>query len=162
MSHGFSWASAALVARLGPTGKKVCLALADLKGKVVIVAAFQMNCPGSQKHGLPQAARMAGAFNSDEVAVIGLHSVFEDHATQKPEALEAFLAENEIEFPVAVDKPNGGGLPKTFEAYELQGTPTVLIFDRQGRLRRKASPSGSDATRPRGQPDCIGPHRAPT
>lgn len=112
------------------------MVLAGLKGKVVVVVAFQMNCPGSQKHGLPQAARMAGAFNSDEVAVIGLHSVFEDHAAQKPEALEAYLTENGIDFPIAVDKPNGGGLPKTFEAYELQGTPTVLIFDRQGRLRR--------------------------
>jgi peroxiredoxin len=112
------------------------IALSDLKGKVVVVAAFQMHCPGSQKHGLPQAQRLANAFSSDEVAVIGLHSVFEDHDAQKPEALEAFLEEKGFDFPIAVDEANGGGLPRTFEAYELQGTPTVLVFDRQGRLRR--------------------------
>ena len=33
-------------------------------------------------------------------------------------------------------KANGKSLPKTMEAFEIQGTPTVLIFDRQGRLRR--------------------------
>ena len=95
-----------------------------------------MNCPGCVKHGLPQAARLAGAFNDDEVAVIGLHTVFEDHDKQTPEALEAFIDELELPFPIAVDKPNGGSLPKTMEAYEIQGTPSVLVFDRQGRLRR--------------------------
>lgn len=112
------------------------LTLKDLKGKVVVLAAFQMHCPGCVKHGLPQAARLAEAFNDDEVAVIGLHTVFEDHDKQKPEALEAFIGEHELPFPIAVDKANGGGLPKTMEAYEIQGTPSVLVFDRQGRLRR--------------------------
>jgi peroxiredoxin len=113
------------------------LTLKALKGKVVVVAAFQMQCPGCVKHGLPQAARLAEAFNGDEVAVIGLHTVFEDHDKQKPEALEAFIDELELPFPIAVDKANGGGgLPKTMEAYEIQGTPSVLVFDRQGRLRR--------------------------
>ena len=31
---------------------------------------------------------------------------------------------------------NGSGLPETMEAYGMQGTPTLLVFDRQGRLRR--------------------------
>jgi len=112
------------------------LSLKDLKGKVVVLAAFQMQCPGCVKHGLPQAARIAGSFNDDEVAVIGLHTVFEDHDKQTPAALEAFIDELGLPFPIAVDKGNGGGLPKTMEAYEIQGTPSVLVFDRQGRLRR--------------------------
>jgi hypothetical protein len=41
-----------------------------------------------------------------------------------------------LSFPVAKDKPNGGDIPETMAAYEIQGTPTTLIFDRQGRLRR--------------------------
>lgn len=110
--------------------------LADLKGKVVVVAAFQTHCAGCIKHGLPQAARLFGNFSDDEVAVIGLNTVFEEHDKQTPDALEAFIDEHELPFPIAVDRPNGNGIPATMAAYEIQGTPTVLMFDRQGRLRR--------------------------
>jgi hypothetical protein len=110
--------------------------LQSLKGKVVVLAAFQQHCPSSLKHGLPQAARIAGAFNDDEVAVIGLNTPFEQTDKQGRAALEAFVAEQGLPFPVALDTVNGQSLPKTMEAYEIQGTPTVLIFDRQGRLRR--------------------------
>ena len=37
---------------------------------------------------------------------------------------------------MGVDTPNGKALPKTMAAYEMQGTPTLLLFDREGRLRR--------------------------
>ena len=113
------------------------LKLKDLKGKVVVLAAFQQHCPGSIRHGLPQAARLAGAFNNDEVVVIGLNTPFEETDKQDKKALEAFVAEHGLTFPVALDKTGGkGSLPKTMEAFEIQGTPTILIFDRQGRLRR--------------------------
>jgi len=110
--------------------------LKDLKGKVVVLAAFQQHCPGSLKHGLPQAARMAQAFSDDEVAVIALNTPFEQADKQGKTDLEAFVAEHGLSFPVALDKTNGTNLPKTMEAFEIQGTPAVLIFDRQGRLRR--------------------------
>lgn len=111
--------------------------LKELKGKVVVLAAFQQHCPGSLKHGLPQAARLSGAFNDDEVVVIGLNTPFEQADKQGKKDLEAFVAEHELTFPVALDKAGSqGSLPKTMEAYEIQGTPTVLLFDRQGRLRR--------------------------
>jgi hypothetical protein len=110
--------------------------LAGLKGKVVVLSAFQLQCKGSMTHGLPQAMRLAGAFSDDEVQVLGLHVPFEQHDKETPDALEAFLGENEFEFPIGIDKPNGNGIPKTMEAFEIRGTPTVLVFDRQGRLRR--------------------------
>lgn len=110
--------------------------LAGLKGKVVVMSVFQMLCPGSVRHALPQAARLAAGFETSEVQVIGLHSVFEEHDKQGPEALSGFLAEQELPFPVAIDASDARDLPKTFMSYEVQGTPTVLIFDRQGRLRR--------------------------
>jgi len=110
--------------------------LKDLKGKVVVLAAFQQHCPGSLKHGLPQAARLAQAFDDDAVAVIGLNTPFEETDAQSKTALETFVAEHGLTFPVALDAANGKSLPRTMEAFEIQGTPTVLIFDRQGRLRR--------------------------
>jgi len=110
--------------------------LKELKGKVVVVAAFQQHCPGSLKHGLPQAERLAQSFSDDEVAVIGLNTPFEETDKQDKKTLEAFITAQKLSFPIALDKSNGKDLPKTMEAYEIQGTPTVLVFDRQGRLRR--------------------------
>lgn len=110
--------------------------LADHKGKVVVLLAFQMLCPGSLRHSLPQVERIARTFSSDEVAVIGLHMVFENHKDMTPSLLEPFLKTERITIPVAVDAPDDSGIPKTMAAYGMQGTPTLLVFDRQGRLRR--------------------------
>lgn len=111
------------------------LSLAGLRGRVVLIEAFQMLCPGCVAHGLPQAQRVADTFSDDEVAVIGLHTVFEHHAAQgRREALEAFLHEYRIGFPVGIDRPTGG-IPATMAAYRMQGTPTLLLIDRAGSLR---------------------------
>ena len=112
------------------------LSLAALRGKIVLVTAFQMLCPGCVAEGLPQAQRVAATFKSSDVAVIGLHSVFEHHDAMGPNALRAFLHEYKIRFPVGIDAPDGAGLPHTMRTYGFQGTPTTLLFDREGQLRR--------------------------
>ncbi len=112
------------------------LTLAGLKGKVVVLTAFQLHCNGSRNHGLPQAERIAANFSDDEVAVIGIATPFEQHGKQTGDAVSKFIEEQNLGIPIALDAPNGSDLPKTFEAYELQGTPAILVFDRQGRLRR--------------------------
>lgn len=117
-------------------GVKEPLSLAALRGRVVIVVAFQMLCPGCVEHGLPQAKRLRERFNPGEVVVLGLHSVFEHHDVMTPAALEVFMAEYRWPFPVAIDTADGDGIPKTMAAFSMQGTPTLLIFDRAGRLRR--------------------------
>ena len=50
--------------------------LASLRGRVVAVYAFQMLCPGCVSHGIPQAKGIRQLFGPDEVAVLGLHTVF--------------------------------------------------------------------------------------
>ena len=70
-----------------------------------------------------------------DVAVVGLHAVFEHHEAMKPVSLEAFLHEYRIHFPVGVDRPGEGRLPETMMEYGLQGTPSLLVYDRQGCLR---------------------------
>lgn len=112
------------------------LSLAALRGRIVMLTAFQMLCPGCVAEGLPQAQRVAATFKSSDVAVIGLHSVFEHHDAMGPHALRAFLHEYKIRFPVGVDAPDGTGLPHTMRSYGFQGTPTTLLFDREGQLRR--------------------------
>jgi thiol-disulfide isomerase/thioredoxin len=112
------------------------LTLKALRGKVVVLSAFQMLCPGCLEHGLPQAKRLAEKFNPAEVVVLGLHTVFEHHKVMTPDALQVFMAEFKWPFPVGIDAPDGDGPPKTMANYQMQGTPTLLLFDRAGRLRR--------------------------
>lgn len=112
--------------------------LSGLRGKVVVVHAFQMLCPGCVAHGLPQAKRLAQVFAHSDVTVLGLHTVFEHHAVMTPAVLRVFLHEYRIEFPVGIDMPGEPGpLPRTMQAYQLEGTPSLLVFDRQGQLRLK-------------------------
>lgn len=113
------------------------ITLKALKGKVVILVAFQMLCPGCVSQGLPQAKRLRERFNPDQVAVIALHTVFENHEVMTEKALEVFQNEYNWPFPIGIDQPDGkNGPPKTFATYSLQGTPSLLVFDRAGRLRR--------------------------
>lgn len=113
------------------------LTLAALRGRVVVIEAFQMLCPGCVAHGLPQAQRIRQTFRVEDVMVIGLHSVFEHHEAMTPIALRAFLHEYNIRFPVAVDLAGEGALPQTMRNWRLEGTPTLLLVDRRGRLRAR-------------------------
>lgn len=114
------------------------LNLADLRGEVVVIEAFQMLCPGCVSHGLPQAQRIAARFG-DDLTVLGLHTVFEHHAAMTPTSLEAFLHEYRITFPVGVDQAEPGNtMPITMRRYQLPGTPSLLAIDRSGALRANA------------------------
>lgn len=115
------------------------LSLASLRGRPVLAVAFQMLCPGCAASALPLAMRARQVFANSNLAVVGLHTVFEHHQVQgRPEALAAFLHEYRIDFPVGIDEADpAGGLPLTMQAYAMQGTPTWLLIDREGRLRAR-------------------------
>jgi len=117
------------------------LSLRELRGRVVFLHAFQMLCPACVQHAVPQSLKVAAAFASTDLAVVGLHTVFEHHHAMGPDALEVYLHENRIGYPVGVDAhrdddPARHPLPLTMQAYAMQGTPTLLLVDRTGRLRR--------------------------
>lgn len=115
--------------------------LDDLRGKVVLLHAFQMLCPGCVSHGLPQTQRVHEIFASQGVVVIGLHTVFEHHAAMQPVSLQAFLHEYRLSFPVGVDAPSADPhdpIPLTMRAYGMQGTPSLMLIDRKGDLRLHA------------------------
>jgi hypothetical protein len=69
------------------------LTLASLKGKVVLIHAFQMLCPGCVAHGTPQAEKARRIFKGSDLQVIGLHTVFEHHEAMTPISLKAFIHE---------------------------------------------------------------------
>jgi hypothetical protein len=111
------------------------LDIPDFRGRVLVIEAFQMLCPGCVSHGLPQAQRISQAFPSDQVAVIGLHKVFEHHEAQGTRAaLAAFVHEYRLTFPIGIDRQDNR-LPATMTAYEMQGTPTLIVIDRMGARR---------------------------
>jgi thiol-disulfide isomerase/thioredoxin len=112
------------------------ITLDALLGRVVVVHAFQMLCPGCVAQGLPQAMKVHKLFPSNEVVVLGLHTVFEHHDVMGPNALKVFLHEYRIAFPVGVDLPaKDHPIPTTMQAYRLRGTPSLVVIDRSGRVR---------------------------
>ena len=113
------------------------LRLADLRGQVVAIHAFQMLCPGCVSHGIPQAERLRALFAPAGLVVLGLHTVFEHHTAMTPVSLRAFLHEYRIGMPVAVDRAaDDGPVPRTMRALGLRGTPSLVLIDRQGRIRQ--------------------------
>lgn len=108
-----------------------------LRGRVIVIEAFQMLCPGCVAHGVPQAQRINDVFPESDVAVLGLHTVFEHHAAMSPVSLQAFLHEYRVTYPVAVDQSDASGIPTTMRSYNMRGTPTLVLIDALGRVRQQ-------------------------
>jgi thiol-disulfide isomerase/thioredoxin len=124
------------------------LTLASLRGKVVVLHTFQIFCPGCVQMGIPQAQRIHQEFDPNRVAVIGLHTVFEHHEVMGREALEVFAYEYRLRFPIGIDKYDGPaqGVPMTMRAYQMQGTPTLILIGKTGHIRLHKFGHVSDLT----------------
>lgn len=122
------------------------ITLASLRGRIVVLHAFQMLCPGCVANAIPQARRLNEiAVSIDGLVVLGIHTVFEHHAAMTPVSLEAFLHEYKVTFPVAVDRASTDGpIPQTMAAYGFRGTPSTVIVDRDGRIARHSFGSEDD------------------
>lgn len=120
-------------------GSSEPLTLDGLRGRVVLLHAFQMLCPGCVARGIPQMQRAAEVFSGAPLSVVGLHTVFEHHDAMQERSLRAFLTEYRVQFPVGIDAPGEAGdpIPRTMKAYAMRGTPTTVLIDAQGRLRRQ-------------------------
>lgn len=117
------------------------ITLDALLGKVVLIHTFQMLCPACVMQAGPQAVRLWQHYRhherAEDVVVIGLHTVFEHHEVMTPAALAVYLHEFRIPFPVGVDQADTESpIPKTMRAIGMQGTPTTLLIDGAGRLRK--------------------------
>ena len=113
------------------------LLLSGLRGRVVVLAAFQVLCPNSIGSGIPQAQRIYETFEPKDVAVIGLHATFEHHDAFSPAVLKAFIQEYRLKFPIALDQPSPTSpIPHTMERYKMRGTPSLVLIDRHGLVRK--------------------------
>lgn len=108
----------------------------ELMGNVVVLYAFQMLCPACILHGSPLAQKINQIFSSNIVKVIGIHTVFEHHSVMGPKALEVYLSEFRYSFPVVIDQHSTSHpIPDVMRSLELQGTPSFLLFDKEGKMR---------------------------
>lgn len=113
------------------------LALSTLRGRVIVLVAFQVLCPASVAGAIPQARRIHDTFEPKDVAVIGLHATFEHHEAYSPAVLKAFIHEYRLQFPIALDSPNANGpIPHTMDRYGMRGTPSLVLIDRSGLIRK--------------------------
>ena len=113
------------------------LTLESLRGRIVVLHAFQMLCPGCVSTAIPQARKLNEIAKSiDGLLVLGLHTVFEHHAAMQPVSLQAFLREFGVTHPVGIDASlPGQRVPATMQTYAMQGTPTLILIDRIGCIR---------------------------
>lgn len=115
------------------------LTLAALRGRVVALVAFQVLCPQSVATAIPQARRIHETFEPGDVAVIGLHATFEHHQAYSVPLVKSFIHEYRLKFPIALDSANAAGpIPHTMERYAMRGTPSLVLIDRQGLIRKHA------------------------
>jgi hypothetical protein len=115
------------------------LLLSALRGQVVVLAAFQVLCPNSIASGVPQARRIFETFEPKDVMVIGLHATFEHHNAFSAAVLKAFIHEYRLKFPIALDQPNPDSpIPHTMDSYKMRGTPSLVLIDRHGFVRKHA------------------------
>jgi hypothetical protein len=115
------------------------LLLSALRDRVVVLVAFQVLCPKSLSCGIPQAQRIFETFEPGDVMVIGLHATFEHHDAVSTAVIKAFIHEYRLQFPIAVDLPSlGSPIPHTMDRYKMRGTPSLVLIDKQGLVRKHA------------------------
>ena len=187
--------------------------LAELKGKVVLVEVFQVNCPGCFLYGLPEVIRLHDMFHEQGLEVLALATAFEDYSSNTLENLQALVDSGtvigetkkaleqgcelvdgkfrwQLPFAVGMDVVTPDDEPvndakileytkrshpdikqrrpeeqdyilkmveqylkrktmkaETFELYDLKGTPSSILIDREGILR-EVSFGQTDALEP--------------
>jgi hypothetical protein len=115
------------------------LTLSGLRGRVVVLSAFQVLCPISVASGVPQAQRIFETFAPSDVTVIGIHTTFEHLDAFNTAVLKAYIHEYRLKFPIALDQPNPGSpIPHTMDRYKMRGTPSLVLIDRHGMVRKHA------------------------
>jgi thiol-disulfide isomerase/thioredoxin len=113
------------------------LALAGLRGKVVVIDFFQLWCPGCNKFSGPLMQKWNQQYSSrKDIQLVGIHTVFEGHSQQTPKRLRRYVKEKNITYPVGVDDQVANQrLPETMIRYHTRGTPEMAIIDKKGKIR---------------------------
>jgi peroxiredoxin len=104
------------------------LALAGLRGKVVVFHFFAFQCSNCHNN-FPWYRQWFDELAGQPVVMIGIHTP-ETATEEDNDLLKAALAEHDLKFPVAVDKSK-----RNWAAWHNGIWPSVYLVDKQGRLR---------------------------
>lgn len=108
-------------------GRKV--ALADFKGRVVVLEWNNPNCPFSRHHSEAKTMQ-ATAARHPEAVWLAINSTRAGHGDYlAPDAYAKFLAKNGIAYPVLYDTDGRVG-----RAYGARTTPHIYVIDAAGKL----------------------------
>lgn len=112
------------------------IAMEELRGRIVILHAFQMQDPVCDTLGLPQIEIIDRNFSGPDVVVIGLYNHPEPITPQVVSVLDALIRDHKLSCAIGLDMPSSAGpLSETMKRYGMQGTPSTIVIDRYGRIR---------------------------
>jgi len=100
-------------------GSKV--SLAEQKGKVVLVDFWATWC-GPCRAAIPNLVRMYNEYKDQGLVVLGIS------LDQEKDALPKFIKDYNITYPILY------GNQQIARAYEVQSIPTLVIFDKKGKI----------------------------
>ncbi len=97
------------------------VSLAEQKGKVVLVDFWATWC-GPCRVAIPHLVRMYNEYKDQGLVVLGIS------LDQEKDVLPKFIKDNNITYPILY------GNQQVAKAYEVQGIPTLVIFDKKGKI----------------------------
>jgi peroxiredoxin len=98
--------------------------LQALRGKVVLVSFWSMNCDTCVNE-MPSIVATDGKFRAKGYETLAIAMSYDP-----PAFVARFVAYNKLPFPVAID--NTGQIAKSFG--EVRQTPTAFLIDKRGRI----------------------------
>lgn len=140
MLAAFAGSAHAQASSLRTTDGKT-VSLADLKGKLVVLSFGGTWVPLTSKE-LPALQKLADNYSARGVAFywVSINSDKTGTRTFMADAdLDAFARKNNLRIPVLRDPEQ-----KLYKELGLDGLPTVVIFDRQGKVIRKQVGFGTE------------------
>ncbi len=110
--------------------------LADSRGHVVLIDFWATWC-GPCRRSIPTLVDLSHRFRSRGLTVIGIS------VDAEPDPVPDFMRSFRMDYPVLYDNLGVGG------SYNVRGLPTLVLVDRQGRIRRTITgePDPGDLTR---------------
>jgi len=111
--------------------------LADYKGKVVFVLAFQSWCPGCHRYGFPTLQETIKAFEgNEEVAFLSVQTVFEGGSINTLEKVRETQKKYDLHIPMGHDPGDETTRNRSniLTKYRTGGTPWVLLIDQEGKV----------------------------
>ncbi|HXG84372.1 MAG TPA: peptide-methionine (R)-S-oxide reductase MsrB [Pyrinomonadaceae bacterium] len=102
--------------------------LENLRGRVVLVDFWTFGCYNC-RNTLPTLKKFDAAYREKGLTIVGVHTPESDYE-KKFSNIQDAVKRNGIKYPVVTDT-NGD----SWRAYNIEAWPTVVILDKQGRIR---------------------------